>query len=214
MPRAKKSPIPEAEDLKPRILEAALRNFAAHGFSSASLRAIAAEVGATAPMINYYFGSKGELYAYLLTHTIEALRARVAALVGEPADLSTTLVQLGSAYLTFAAESPHELRLYFRAALAPNDAPEGFSVEEIRAEGFRDVRRVIESGSVRGGFRLRAGISVDDVVAHVVATMEYVVLRALTGDFPIAPDRLAAAHDELARMFGVVLRGVEDGGGR
>lgn len=48
--------------IRPRILEAALNEFAEKGFEDASLAAIARKVGVTAPLILYHFGSKQNLW--------------------------------------------------------------------------------------------------------------------------------------------------------
>jgi len=48
--------------IRPRILEAALSEFAEKGYEDASLTGIARKVGVTAPLILYHFGSKANLW--------------------------------------------------------------------------------------------------------------------------------------------------------
>ena len=65
-----------ARDTRERILDAAERLFAAHGFSGTSVRDITDAAGANLGAINYHFRSKEELYAEVF--------ARRAALLREP----------------------------------------------------------------------------------------------------------------------------------
>ena len=51
-----------SDDLRDRLLEAALAEFAEHGFEGASTRAIASRAGAHQPQINYHFESKEALW--------------------------------------------------------------------------------------------------------------------------------------------------------
>jgi TetR/AcrR family transcriptional regulator len=55
-----------AADTRTAILDAAERAFAEGGLRGARIDVIAAEVGITKPMINYYFGSKQKLYEAVL----------------------------------------------------------------------------------------------------------------------------------------------------
>jgi TetR/AcrR family transcriptional regulator, regulator of cefoperazone and chloramphenicol sensitivity len=53
---------PDAADSRARLLSAALRLFAEHGFAKTSIRQIAEAAGANAALISYYFGDKKGLY--------------------------------------------------------------------------------------------------------------------------------------------------------
>ena len=53
---------PAAADSRARLLSAALRLFAEHGFAKTSIRQIAEAAGANTALISYYFGDKKGLY--------------------------------------------------------------------------------------------------------------------------------------------------------
>ena len=55
-------------DTKQRLLEAAVRIFAAKGYLSTTVRDICAEAGANGAAVNYHFGDKNQLYAAVLHH--------------------------------------------------------------------------------------------------------------------------------------------------
>lgn len=59
--------IPEQGDTKARILESAEREFLGHGFSAASLRAIAAGAGVTTGALYRHFAGKADLFDALVS---------------------------------------------------------------------------------------------------------------------------------------------------
>lgn len=69
---------PEAN--RARILAAATSAFAAHGYGGTRMDAIAARTQTTRALINYYFGSKEQLYLAVLEHVYAEIREAEAAL--------------------------------------------------------------------------------------------------------------------------------------
>ena len=94
MPTTSSSSIHSATD---RILDAAEKLFAAHGFDGVSLRQLTIEAGANVASVNYHFGDKQSLYTEMIARRIRPLNAaRLAALEkaeaassGLPAPLDT-----------------------------------------------------------------------------------------------------------------------------
>src|SRR5205814_2482747 len=74
----RKPKAPEAN--RARIIEAAIEEFAARGFKSASMDAIAARTHTTRALINYYFGSKEKLYIAVLEQVYGEIREAEAKL--------------------------------------------------------------------------------------------------------------------------------------
>jgi AcrR family transcriptional regulator len=67
-PRRDNRDDPDAADLKKRILDCALSQFARKGLDGARVEEIAKLAGAAKRMIYYYFGSKEELYRSTILH--------------------------------------------------------------------------------------------------------------------------------------------------
>ena len=65
------------------LLDAALQEFAAHGFEGASTRTIAAAAGTHQPQINYHFDSKEELWKAAVDHLFDRLDHAVSDHLGE-----------------------------------------------------------------------------------------------------------------------------------
>jgi AcrR family transcriptional regulator len=68
----RKPKAPEAN--RARIVRAAIDEFAARGFKGASMDAIALRTDTTRALINYYFGSKEQLYIAVLEHVYSEIR--------------------------------------------------------------------------------------------------------------------------------------------
>jgi AcrR family transcriptional regulator len=70
-PRFKKLPVKKRE----RILEAAAKEFAAHGYDGASLNRILADAGISKGAAYYYFDDKADLFATTILHYSQELMA-------------------------------------------------------------------------------------------------------------------------------------------
>jgi AcrR family transcriptional regulator len=68
----RKPKAPEAN--RARIVQAAMQEFAALGFKGASMDAIAERTDTTRALINYYFGSKEQIYLAVLEHVYSEIR--------------------------------------------------------------------------------------------------------------------------------------------
>ena len=65
-----------AKNTKTKILDAAEGLFAAHGFTSTSLRTVTAEAGVNLAAVNYHFGSKEQLIEAVFARRIGPLERR------------------------------------------------------------------------------------------------------------------------------------------
>jgi TetR/AcrR family transcriptional regulator len=98
-----------ALDTRDKILAAALVEFANHGFSGVSTRAVAARAGVQHPLLNYHFKSKEGLWRAVLAatvgHFMEQFHTRLAGLRGVDDITKLRLVQ--EDFVRFSAENPH-----------------------------------------------------------------------------------------------------------
>lgn len=74
---------------KEKILSAAVKHFAAHGYSATSLRDIAQRAAVSLPLVSRYFGSKAGLFEAALRSSLQTPFLR-----SERAAFGTTLVRL------------------------------------------------------------------------------------------------------------------------
>lgn len=189
--------------LREELLEAALEEFAAHGFDGASTAAIARRAGAHQPQVNYHFASKEALWRASLDH----LFARLAAALGElpPVDrvgtddldaLADALAGTIGRFVRFAAAHPELNRIVVHEATAGT----------ARLDWLVDTHvRPLADRSRAAWRRLRdAGVAApldDRFVHHVIvgaASLVYVnapEFERLHGEDPAQPD-LVDRHAE------------------
>lgn len=105
-------------ELRRRLIEAALVEFANHGFEGASTRAIAQRAGAHQPQINYHFASKDELWKAVLLQLLGELDDEIQVEPG--ADARTAAEAVIRALVSLAARRPELNRIMIQEATSPS----------------------------------------------------------------------------------------------
>ncbi len=111
------------DDIRERLLDAALLEFGAKGFAGASTRAIARRIGAHQPQINYHFESKEVLWCAAVEHlfaelgrTMEGLAAQ--ARTDDVAGLAAVCAEMIRRFVRFAARHPELNQIMVHEATA------------------------------------------------------------------------------------------------
>lgn len=117
---------PAGEDTREAILRAACKEFAAHGFSGATVRAIAARAGVNHSMIKYYFENKSRLWRSAVASLFKSLWASIDYFSLERSGLSDVEVfkTFMRRYVRFCAEHPEFARIMVQENLSENDRVE------------------------------------------------------------------------------------------
>jgi AcrR family transcriptional regulator len=154
-------------DQQEAILDAALREFATHGFGGASLNRIIEATGASKGAMYYYFDGKEDLYADVIRRQLERLLAEGGPL---------TVPDTDDADAFWATVEEYYLRLLHRLAQTPEtgallrDWLTGAASPSLR-EAQRDAEqattpwmmRLIEAGQAAGA--VRSDVPADFLVA-------------------------------------------------
>jgi AcrR family transcriptional regulator len=94
--------VPHAEAVRQRIMDAGEKLFADFGFTATSLRQITAEAGVNVAAVNYYFGSKENLYHTIIVRGTAPIMVRRFELLGQheqrAGDRSLTLEEIFDAF--------------------------------------------------------------------------------------------------------------------
>lgn len=149
------------------LLRVALQAFAGLGYTATSARQVAIDAGLTAPMVNYYFGSKKGLYeavgslvfGALVAETEEAVvgvrgfPARVRAIVGANAD--------------FAERSPVSVEFICMALYGPMDGHRVLDPYRLHAPAAELSRVIVAEAVAAGELSLEDGIDEAYVVSHL-----------------------------------------------
>ena len=181
------------EDIRERLLDAALAEFGARGFDGASTRAIAERIDAHQPQIHYHFDSKDALWRAAVDHLFAELGRAMEGLE-LPADPRTTIAadaladsfaELIRRFVRFAAARPELNQIMVHEATAKS--------ARLRWMTERHVRPLYDTVRVLWRRLRAAGIAapIDDGVFHYVlvgaASLPYVnapEARLLTGAEP------------------------------
>ena len=181
------------DDIRERLLDAALVEFGDKGFDGASTRAIARSIGAHQPQINYHFASKEALWSAAVDHlfaelaqTMRGLAVRTAS--GDVAEIAAVCAEIIRRFVRFAARHPELNQIMVHEATVKSRRLEWMTERHVKPlyDAVRPLWR-----------RLRkAGIAapIDDRLFHYVmvgaASLVYVnapEARLLTGIEPTTP---------------------------
>jgi AcrR family transcriptional regulator len=174
------------------LLDAALREFAAHGFEGASTRAIATAAGTHQPQINYHFESKDELWKAAVDHLFDRLDRAVSEQLSETGpgwDSRDGFAANVRAFVRAAAGLPELNRIMVQEATIDSQRLH-WIVERHTRPRFELVteqwRRLREEGLVA---------DIDEVVLY------YSLVGAASLAYVNAPEARLLGHDTLTDTF-------------
>lgn len=98
------------EELRARILQAAIVLFVDEGYHGFTMRKLAARIGYTPTTIYSYFENKDELLLEVIGNGWDTFRGYMDVAPGDPV---AALVRLGERYLDFAFQNPELYKLMF-----------------------------------------------------------------------------------------------------
>ena len=175
---ATRRPQARARETGEKILAAALKEFAEHGFAGASTRAVAAAAGVQHPLVNYHFKSKEGLWRAVLEATagqfMDQFQSRLAGLRGVDDVTKLRLVQ--EDFIRFSAENPHFHLLMSQAGQHPSKQLNALVNEFVRPY-FTTISALIRAAQ-------RAGSYVEGDPEH----LQYLFIGATTRIFTLAAE--------------------------
>lgn len=188
----------DLDGVRERILSAARSEFAARGYAAASVRTIAEPAGATAAMINYYFGGKQALYDNVVADAQSRLLARLAAAIAEGGSDGLP-VRLALAYFDFLVQERDVQRLLLRQLLDRADHQ-----RERAEEMIGPLRSLLEQHFGDREVAHQFAVSVFGAIAGYF--LYEPVLGAFLGEDPLSPVSLAARRRHIAELVSLIER--------
>ena len=107
-------------DLKEALISAASELISAHGQASFSLRKVAQQVGVSQTALYRHFANKEDLLAAVAEQGFLELSRLSQQAFDQYDDVVERNIEVGMAYLNFAADNPNTYRLMFDSAMADN----------------------------------------------------------------------------------------------
>ena len=148
-------------DTRARILAAATEVFASAGYSAARIDDIAERAGINKAMLYYHVGGKEQLYATVLTGTIERVLAALETAIAPVESASGKVRAILDTLARVASENPLFIPVVLReVASGGANLPDEMILR--MASVFRLVAGVLDEGMEAGAFR-----RVDPLLTHV-----------------------------------------------
>ncbi len=122
-------------DLKEALISAASELIAAHGQASFSLRKVAQQVGVSQTALYRHFANKEDLLAAVAEKGFLELSRLSQAAFDQYDEVLERNLEVGMAYLNFAADNPNTYRLMFDSAIADNQRYP--SLADARRQAFK-----------------------------------------------------------------------------
>jgi AcrR family transcriptional regulator len=185
-------------DLGRAVIDRALEVVAERGPSALSLRSLASDLGVSHTAPRYHFGSNAGVLTAIATEGFVLLRDRLAARREEGAPF----LELGVAYVEFAAAHPAHFTVMFQPTLLIDDDPAYLAASD---SAFAELRAGVDALSSSGSPRdAAAAVLAAWSLMHGLATLE------LTGNLERSHIRALLGSTDLAsiaRRAGAMLGG-------
>jgi AcrR family transcriptional regulator len=165
-----------AEDQK-RILDACVEEFALHGYQQASTNSIVKKAGIPKGTLFYFFGSKKQLYLYLLDRSIAhyAESSKMAA-VEQPGDLFERLLQGGRSRMEFVIREPLLYKFFYSAFV--NTPPELMDEIQSRTPSYASASMQMLFKDIDLS-KFKEGVDVQKAIQLVLLVLEGIFSRYL-----------------------------------
>jgi|AGTN01.3.fsa_nt_gi Transcriptional regulator len=198
------------EDKRHKILQASLAEFAEHGYSGASTNRIVQAAGISKGLLFHYFGSKKELFLYVLDHTISHLMRKMArnsaSLSG---DFFETMGQYALIKMQIGVEEPQMYHMLYDVYV---NLP-----AEIKADLTERYGQIL-SGQRKAfvltmdASRLRDGVTAEAAATLITDFLDGYYQRSIEHYKTMTPDELLASmddmKDDIMGYLNIIKRGV------
>ena len=194
------------KDKAERILAAADELFGQQGYDAVSVRDVARAAGVNKPLVFYYFDSKEELFAQILTRYYDAHRRALEAALSEDGALDERLTRLVDAYFDFMADNRRFARLVQQQIAGPGTHLELIQANLSELEGW--TARALDGIAPSGGPLAARHFFVTFSGAMINYFTYAPALQPVWGGDPLADEALAERRAHLHWLVRVVVEGL------
>lgn len=192
-------------DSKTKLLETAMRLFAAHGYAAVSIRRIAEESGVNSALISYHFKGKEGLYRAVIENHAHLMTEFLATVRAERMAPCEVLRAYGRTMLRVHQVSPLFSRIIYRELLQTSPSLQRIVEAKIKPI-FQELCNALREGVREAAFR--ADLDIEKTVLTLAGCINfYFVSRPITRKLIEQDDAFAAAYVEQA--LDIFLSGIE-----
>jgi AcrR family transcriptional regulator len=185
-----------AEEKPRRILDAAVRVFAAQGYEATRVGDIAKEAGVAYGLVYHYYGSKDAVLEAVFREAWGRLLAAVAAAEETGGSAPEQLALVVKIVLRAWRDDPDLVRLLVREVTrSPHIQDE---LDEI-GQGFASLQRIVERGQEEGTFR--PGLDPRLAAWLLYGALEEVLTGWVLGQLPDDAEAVSVAEREVIATF-------------
>lgn len=186
----------QPEESRAAILHAAAQEFAREGIAGARTDSIARHAHVNKALLYYYFKDKEGLYRAVLDHVFQGLSDTIYATLDSNLPPKEKILAYVSAHFDYIATHsmyPRIVNAELTRARAGNVAQFERIVQQYFRPLFGKIVNVLEEGQATGDFRRVDPMQfVPSMISVIVFYFNTVpVIKLMTGNDPLAPERLA-----------------------
>jgi TetR/AcrR family transcriptional regulator len=199
--RQQRHPVPrmgsrgQPKESRATILEAAAREFAAHGIDGARIDAIAREARVNKALLYYYFKDKETLYGAVLDRVFSGLKAAISTALDSNLPPREKVLAYAGAHFDYVAANPIYPRLMLRELMrSPQHSAQAEKVlRDYLVPTFNRVSEMLAEGIAQGEFRKVDPFQcVPSMVGVIVFYFTGASMRQrIMGFNPLTPERIA-----------------------
>jgi len=204
----------QPEESRAAILRAAVREFSREGVAGARTDAIARAAGVNKALLYYYFEDKDAIYEAVLDQVFGGLTVVVQEALSRDLPPRQKILAYARAHFDYIASHPLYPHIVQGEMMSARRMPQ---MERITRQYFRPLFRqlaeVLKAGQVSGEFRPVDPLQfVPSMIAIIVFYFTSApVMRLMSGQDPLSPERLAARRDAMLDFISAALFRSPDG---
>ena len=180
------------ERTRQKILDAALRLFAARGYAGTGTQAIIEASNVTKPVLYYHFGSKAGLFRAIVDRTENQLLDLISRIKGDVKSAPGRLVQICAAMFQAACDQPEVMSLAIDLLLqAKEQGPPHKHCFGKAQKRLAVIREVMEQGKIEG--TLRDQIDSGQMAVGFLGMVHYHILFHLAARSPLTRNKAVEA---------------------
>jgi TetR/AcrR family transcriptional regulator len=184
------------EESRAAILQAAIREFSREGVAGARIDAIARAARVNKALLYYYFKDKDALYGAVLDEVFGGLTATVMNVLSRDLLPKEKILAYAGTHFDYVASHPSYPRIV-QSEMMRAGRGGGGQLERIAKQYFRPlfskISEVLRAGQATGDFRQVDPLQfIPSMIAVIVFYFTSApVMRVMTGNDPLAPERIA-----------------------
>lgn len=200
------------EEKRRNIIDIALEEFAANGYSKTSINSIVSRADIAKGSVYQYFNDKKDFYLYLVKYVkdlyVEHRLSEVGDIYSQPMRISLKRIILF--FRIFIDRYPNEVRFYF-ALVGDTSIPFDEDIARIMTDpSLKYVRDIIETGKARGELRrdIDENLLAFELVALITSFQQISVNPAMAGLYGMINDDIEGLSLCADRLLDLIFDGI------